>query len=151
MKFFESRSNKQPDKGPLLIEEYLKREGIFEDAIRASDHKDNPLEEFIERHDLYEDTLRTDEGRKGAELKHRLTARMIILFALIAPMIMIPFWLMWVLSPANSKEYSERMQGAFLTALASNALGLCWVVTRDLFPQSRKQPFNNEDELEDDT
>jgi hypothetical protein len=74
---------------------------------------------------------------------------MIILCSLMAPMIFIPFWLMWTLSPINAKQYSERMQGAFLAALASDVMGLCWIVTRDLFPQGKESYRKQDNESND--
>ncbi|MGB3200003.1 MAG: hypothetical protein WBA99_03820, partial [Nodosilinea sp.] len=83
------------------------------------------------------------------ELRHRLNARMIILYALIAPMVVIPFWLMWLLSPGNIDRYEKEMEGALLGALASNVLGLCWIITRDLFPQGGQDLLQDREEPED--
>ncbi|NJL54694.1 hypothetical protein HC928_05485 [bacterium] len=131
-------------KESISTADYLKQHGVSEDAIvERQSQKSNLIEDFLVRKGIDEDALRTVEGRKGAELKHRLTARMILLSALIAPIVVIPFWLMWILSPTNSRNYSERMQAAFLAALASDVLGLCWIVTRDLFPQGNE--LSNED------
>jgi hypothetical protein len=129
---------------------YLEKHGVSQSAIEIAPHKNNLIEDFLAKHGVEEDALRTVEGRRGAELKHRLTARMILLLALLAPMVVIPFWLMWILSPINIKNYSERMQGAFLAALASDVLGLCWVVTRDLFPQG-KDGSKEQDEPDENT
>lgn len=69
-----------------------------------------------------------------------------------------PFWLMALLSlPAfNVKEaYSEKMQAAFLTALASDFIGLYYVITRDLFPKGevaheKRHKLANNKHLEND-
>ncbi|HSM82610.1 MAG TPA: hypothetical protein VLS96_13040 [Nodosilinea sp.] len=134
MRFWPDNTEKSTERKALAVDDYLKDLGLDADDIKIVENV-NLIEDYFYRHRLSEDTLRTVEGRKGAELRHRLTARMIVLYALLAPMVIIPFWLMWILLPSNSKSYSERMQGAFLAALASNVLGLCWVVTRDLYPQ----------------
>ncbi|MGB3518030.1 MAG: hypothetical protein WBA43_16355 [Elainellaceae cyanobacterium] len=142
-------SNHNPTKRePLLIDQYLKDQGLTDETVKIVEPVENPINEFIDRHSLYEDTLKTVEGRKGAELKHRLNARMVVLYALIAPMVVIPFWLMWLLSPGNIDKYEEEMQGALLGALASNVLGLCWIITRDLFPQGSQDFMQDSEETE---
>jgi hypothetical protein len=84
--------------------------------------------------------LVTDEGRKAAEMQHRLKSRSLFLIIVSLPMSIAPLWLMVMLTlPVwGIKVYSDSMQAGFLTALATNVLGLCYVVARDLFPQSKK-------------
>lgn len=77
-----------------------------------------------------------DELRK-LELEHRLKLRRLVLYALIIPMAIIPIWLMVLLTvPAFNKDakISETMQIAYLTAVASDFIGLYYIITRDLFP-----------------
>lgn len=148
MRFWPDSPDKLPEREPILVEDYLANLGLTGDDIEIVENV-NPIEDYFYRHRLSEDTLKTVEGRKGAELRHRLTARMIVLYALLAPMVIIPFWLMGILLPGNAKHYSERMQGAFLAALASNVLGLCWVVTRDLYPKGGQDRWQDEDESSD--
>lgn len=124
-------------KKTLSIEEYLAKHRISEDAIEIVDQKNNIIDEFLDRHGIDEDALRTVEGRKGVLLKHRLLSRTILLYTLTAPMVIIPFWLMWALSPGNFKGYSERMQFALLGVLSMDVLGLCTIVTRDLYPNGK--------------
>ncbi len=52
-------------------------------------------------------------------------------------MYVVPVWLIIMLTlPAfKVKAFSERMQILLLGALASDIVGLCYVVTRNLFPQ----------------
>lgn len=150
MKFWTNNTDKPTERKSLAVEDYLKNLGFDEDDIKIAENV-NLIEDYFYRHRLYEDALRTVEGRKGAELRHRLTARMIVLYALLAPMVIIPFWLMWILLPNNTKNYSERMQGAFLAALASNVLGLCWVVTRDLYPKGGQESLSENEVSNDET
>ncbi|KPQ35704.1 MAG: Protein of unknown function (DUF3043) [Phormidesmis priestleyi Ana] len=94
-------------------------------------------EEYLNKPNVKEYDFATSEARKSAELKHRIDSRTKVLAALIIPMYVAPIWLMVMLSlPAfKVKAFSERMQYLLLGALASDLLGLCYVVTRDLFPQ----------------
>lgn len=94
--------------------------------------------------------LTKPEGREAATLDERLRARTEVLHALRVPMYIVPCWLMLILSlPAinhpwlNKNAYSERVQFALIGALASDILGLCWVVTRDLFPQGKEPSKKN--------
>ncbi len=93
--------------------------------------------EYLSSQNINRDDFTTTKGRKSARLKHQLTSRTKVLTALIIPMYVAPIWLMVMISlPAfNIKSFSERMQFALLSALASDLIGLCYVVTRDLFPQ----------------
>lgn len=136
---------------PLLTEDYLQKRGIDENAIEVQVHKNNLIEELLEHRGIDKNALRTVEGRRGATLKHHLTARMIILCSLTLPMIIIPFWLMRMLSPANIKHYSEHMQVAFMGALATDVIGLYAIITRNLFPQANNSLKRELDSEEDET
>jgi hypothetical protein len=88
--------------------------------------------------------LTKEEERKGAELQHRIDSRDKVLRSLIIPMYVIPCWLLLMLSVSvikhpllNNSAFSEKVQLALLGTLATDVLGLCFLVTRDLFPQSR--------------
>jgi len=107
--------------------------------------------EYLSSQNINRDDFATTEGRKSARLKHQLTSRTKVLAALIIPMYVAPIWLMVMISlPAfNIKSFSERMQFALLSALASDLIGLCYVVTRDLFPQ-KPNDWNEEDESEEE-
>jgi hypothetical protein len=96
--------------------------------------------------------LTTEEGRKAAEMEQRLAEmeqrlgfRKIILFSQLLPMCLIPCWLVMVLSlPIFSiKAYSEDMQKGFLIALGTDALGICFIVARDLFPLAKEEKKNS--------
>jgi hypothetical protein len=65
-------------------------------------------------------------------------------------MIVIPFWLMWMLSPQNIKHYSGPMQTAFIGALATDVVGLYWIITRDLFPYGNSKPRRGLNSEEDE-
>jgi hypothetical protein len=92
--------------------------------------------------------LATDDGRKAADFNQRLFQRKLVLGSQLIPMCVIPIWLMVMLSlPAfGHKAYSERMQAGFLAALATNALGLCYIIARDLFPLGRDEADNQDHE-----
>lgn len=78
----------------------------------------------------------SDAEARAYELRHRLGARTTILWTLILPMAIVPFWLMIQLSLPifGIKPYSEKMQLGLLAALATDVVGLFYVVTRDLYP-----------------
>jgi hypothetical protein len=92
--------------------------------------------------------LATDNGRKAADFNQRLFQRKLVLGSQLIPMCVIPIWLMVILSlPAfGNKAYSEKMQAGLLAALATNALGLCYIIARDLFPLGRDDPDNQDQE-----
>lgn len=142
-------------RGPVSTEQYLLSRRVRKDSFVVHvvpDQKIQILDDYLERQGI-DKTPWTAEEAKTAELKHRLTARAVILWTLVIPMSIAPFWLMALLSlPAfNVKEaYSEKMQAAFLTALVSDFIGLYYVITRDLFPkgqvadEKRQKLANNE-------
>lgn len=76
------------------------------------------------------------------EFEHRLKLRRLILYAIIVPMAIIPIWLMVLLTvPVFNKKSgpSEAMQMAYLTAVASDFIGLYYIITRDLFPDGKRE------------
>lgn len=147
-----------PRELPLLkIDEYLKEKGFTQENFQVTDPDEIPIDKIyasqtVEKLQIGDDDLdlKTDEGRKGAELQHRIHSRSTVLKALVVPMYFIPLWLMGILSlPAvNITAYSEKMQLMFLGALASDVVGLCYVVTKDLFPKGSSS--HDEDEKEED-
>lgn len=68
---------------------------------------------------------------------NRINARKTILRIIVIPMTIVPIWLMVMLtlSMFGKIEMSEKMKFAFLGAITGDFLGLCYIVTRDLFPQ----------------
>jgi hypothetical protein len=94
--------------------------------------------------------LTLEQGRRAAVLDQRLKSRSKIVNILMVPMVVVPFWLMVLLSlPAfGQKSYSEDMQKGFLLVLASDCIGLCYVVTHDLFPNGKKKKNQNQEESE---
>jgi hypothetical protein len=118
-----------PSEQSISALKYLLREAGFSDGI-----------------ELAKFDFKKPSGRIGAETNHRLNSRSRIVRVLLCPMLIIPIWLMGMISlPAfGNKAYSERMQIFFLGALASNALGLCYVVTRDLFPLGKDDKDESE-------
>jgi hypothetical protein len=131
--------------GYLSIEDFLIRRGVYPgsisciDDIEATDLSRSTIttEEYLSGKNIEANDFSTTEGRKSARLKHHLASRTKVLTALIIPMYVAPVWLMIMLSlPAfNIKVFSERMQILLLSALTSDLIGLCYVVTRNLFPQ----------------
>ena len=84
--------------------------------------------------------IASDQNIEKRELEHRLRLRNIVLYALITPMAVIPIWLMVLLTVPvfhEDSKVSERMQIAYLTAVASDFVGLHYIITRDLFPDGR--------------
>lgn len=76
------------------------------------------------------------------ELRQRLELRKWVLLPLVIPMAVIPIWLMVLLSVPVFNEkanVSERMQIGYLAAVASDFFGLYYIVTRDLFPNSKRE------------
>lgn len=143
----------------LIIDEYLNAKGITPDSFQVSDPETRPIgkiyaSQTVEQLKIGDDDLdlQTDEGRKGAELQHRITSRSTVLKALVVPMYIIPLWLMVILSLPAMKitVYTERMQLTFLGALASDVIGLCYVVTRDLFPKGSSDRDDETEEQDDD-
>ncbi|KAM3089821.1 hypothetical protein ACKFKG_32380 [Phormidesmis sp. 146-35] len=125
----------------ITTEEFLRLAGIDQNSFKiiSSDlKKTQTTDEFLKEHGVGKDALTADQAR-SFELRHRLTARMIILGSLVAPMSIAPFWLMALLSlPAfGLKPYSEAMQAGLLAGLVSDVAGLYYVVTRDLFPKGQ--------------
>lgn len=126
----------------ISTEDFLMQNGIPPGSIHCADAIENiPLEEITTDEYLTARNIKTEdltvEGRKNARLEHHLASRTKVLAALVIPMYIVPVWLMIMLSlPAfRIKAFSERMQILLLGALASDIVGLCYVVTRDLFPQ----------------
>ncbi|MGI0491836.1 hypothetical protein ACN4EG_08485 [Alkalinema pantanalense CENA528] len=143
----------------LKLDEYLREKGFTQESFQVSDPDENPIgkidtRQTVEKLQIGHDDLdlKTDEGRKGAELQHRIHSRSTILKALVVPMYIIPLWLMVILSlPAlKVNAYSEKMQFTLLGALASDVIGLCYVVTRDLFPKGSSSQ-DEDDKAEDET
>lgn len=152
---WKDKSNEHP-KEVLSTDEYLASFGLTDDALSiledsVQEQENDSTEAFLERHGVGKDGLglRTEEGRKGAELLDRLQGRKLLLRMLLVPMVVIPFWFMWILSPPNTRHYSERMQGAFLGAFATNVLGLAVIVARDLFSNG-KDSHGKESKPEDE-
>jgi len=127
------------DEKPILVQEWLKKRRINKDAFElhpVDERRVQSTEKFLEDRGIDKTAVVSDEIAR-AETRHRHFGRTIVLLSLVVPMSIAPFWLMALLSlPAfNRKVYSEGMQAALLAALASDFVGLYYVITRDLFPQ----------------
>lgn len=131
----------------VSTENFLMQNGIYSGSIHCTDVDaidEIKTDEYLIAKNVEQGDL-TIEGRKNARLQHHLASRTKVLAALIIPMYVVPIWLMIMLSlPAfKVKAFSERMQILLLGALASDIVGLCYVVTRDLFPQ--KSDFGDDE------
>jgi hypothetical protein len=76
---------------------------------------------------------------------HLLKSKTIVLWSLVAPMSIIPIWLMVLLTlPSLGRtQMSEKLQLAILAAIATDYIGLYYVVTRNLFPAAGTCGCNN--------
>lgn len=125
----------------ISTEDFLVQNGIYPGSIHCTDAIENiPSQEITTGKYLTAKNIGTKDfvqDRKNARLDHQIAARTKVLAALIVPMYVVPIWLMIMLSlPAfKVKVFSERMQILMLGALASDIVGLCYVVTRSLFSQ----------------
>ncbi|NJN57777.1 MAG: hypothetical protein HC879_09890 [Leptolyngbyaceae cyanobacterium SL_5_9] len=138
--------NKNSHRNHASTKRWLEKRGIRNTDFKVrivDDEKIESTEDFLAARGIDRSAVVADELRK-AEAKHRINSRMIVLLSLIVPMSIAPFWLMALLSlPAfGKKPYSDYMQGAFLTALVSDFVGLYYVITRDLFPQGENSRRN---------
>lgn len=134
-KFFE----KLLDEKPLSTQKWLEKHQIDKEAFKVhilNDEKIESTEDFLKQYGVGKTDIKADE-LKIVETKHRLRSRTLVIWSLIIPMSIAPFWLMILLSlPAfGKKPYSETMQAAFFAGLVSDFVGLYYVITRDLFPQ----------------
>lgn len=125
-----------------ITEDFLERHGTATDAALSVVEQEE-TGRFLERKGAADDKsiiAITDEEVKLRERLQRLRERTTILYALVGSMGLIPIWLMILLSlPVfNIKPYSEKMQLGFLAALATDVVGLFYVVTRDLFPSGNE-------------
>ena len=153
MGFFRAK----PEETKISVETYLSKHRIGKDALRIQEIDGETVQStdaFLAEKGVGKMALTADEVRR-VELRHRLSARMTILWSLVVPMSIVPLWLMVLLSlPAfGNQAYKGPMQGLFLTALVSDFAGLYFVVTRDLFPHGndsgkRKKPADKDTESE---
>lgn len=130
----------QDNQAPLSTDSFLNIYGVHNNSMDASisEIEVASSDDFLPPDSLIAAGGDRDIERK--EIEHRLRLRNIILYALITPMAVIPIWLMVLLSvPVFNKEsaVSERMQIAYLAAVASDFVGLYYIITRDLFPDGK--------------
>jgi hypothetical protein len=134
--------NKKDD-AAVYTQQWLEKRRIGQKAITisaVSDVKIASLEEFFDKHHLPRGAIATSEAQiKIAEATQRLEARSIILWSLVVPMSVIPFWLMGLLTfnSLGKIKLPENLQSGILVAVVSDYLGLYYVVTQDLFSQGQ--------------
>jgi hypothetical protein len=127
----------------IYTQQWLGKHKISQQAIIISmvnDKKVESLQVYLDKHHLQGDAIETSEDKiKMAEATQRLSARNLILWSLVVPMSVIPFWLMGLLTfnSLGRIKLSESLQVGILAAVASDYLGLYYVVTQDLFPQGK--------------
>lgn len=140
----------------VSVQAFLERYDIDEDAIKV--HIAEPcmeytsLDDYLDSHGVPKDAIKSLHEEKIADASHRRQARTIILWILSLQMLIIPIWLMVLLTlpifnDKDSGKISERMQAGFLAAVATDFAGLYYIMTRDLFPQgSSGKPRRKKDE-----
>ena len=139
-KTHDQKRDSSQEVGSLSTNSFLDIYGVHNNSMNASisDIEVTSLDDVLPPDSL----IATEQYRsmEKRELEHRLRLRNVILYALIAPMAAIPIWLMVLLTvPVFNKEsdVSERMQIAYLAAVASDFVGLYYIITRDLFPNGK--------------
>lgn len=146
-KLIPSRSRSSPDdatkqhylsSGVISTEAYLKTVGIEPDGVQIQHQNQEILstEEFLQQEGVKEEAIR--ETR--ADNAHRRTSRMLILLSVVSMSTLIPLWLMTLLTLTGlgKAKFSEQMQLAILGTGIADIVGLCYVVTSDLFPKGRR-------------
>jgi hypothetical protein len=122
----------------ISTEEYLKTVGIEPDGVKIQHQNQEILstEEFLQQEGVKEEAIR--ETR--ADNAHRRTSRMLILLSVVSMSTLIPLWLMTLLTLTGlgKAKFSEQMQLAILGTGIADIVGLCYVVTSDLFPKGRR-------------
>lgn len=123
----------------VSTEDFLDTYGISENSMDAhmSDVEVTSLNDVLPQDSLISPTNEMEKR----EFEHRIKLRNVILYSLIMPMAIIPIWLMILLTiPVfdRDSDVSEPMQLAYLTAVASDFIGLYYIITRDLFPNGRQ-------------
>lgn len=163
--WFKRNSNGDPAKGEedsdasISLETFLANYRIGDDALKVEVAQEvtdyaSP-DEYLSQHGISENAIAFEEIK--AEASHRRQARTVILGVLAVQMLVIPIWLMILLTlpivnEQASKKISPAMQGAYLAAVATDFAGLYYIITRDLFPKGSNGKLrrkDNEDDEED--
>lgn len=138
-----TESSPPPDTQNNLDVQYSSKAATIVPAIHSTVTLDEATDKFLKQKGIAVNTAvvaMSDAEARAYELRHRLGARTTILWTLVLPMAIVPFWLMIQLSLPifNIKPHSEKMQLGLLAALATDVVGLFYVVTRDLFPSGNE-------------
>lgn len=125
---------------PLSPQKWLERRGVGKNAFQLHEVDEKKIEfpdDYLEKFGIDESAITTGQDPRRGNSDQRSNERRIILWFLVVPMSIIPICLTasLVLSWSGRGNLSEKMQFAVLGALSTNFLGICYVVTRDLFPQ----------------
>ena len=136
------RQNNEEDLQDISIKDFWHKHGLEDDSMDAnvSDVEVTSPDDVLPPESLT--STEHDDVLKRRELEHRLKLRRLILSRLVVPMAIIPIWLMVLLTvPVFDKNsgVSDTMQMAYLTAVVSDFAGLYWIITRDLFPDGKRE------------
>ncbi|NET34934.1 MAG: hypothetical protein F6K19_23400 [Cyanothece sp. SIO1E1] len=127
----------------VSVQAFLEHYGIDKDAIVIKHYFESETpDDYFHRHRISENSIQFPDAEMRAEASHRRQARSIILWVLAVPMSVIPIWIMVLLTlPVLNKEanVSQPMQAAYLAAVATDFVGLYYIITRDLFPQGGRR------------
>lgn len=121
-------SSRRPSKSrrPVLKVDHNPSGQSDTNAFLSKENVDDPSDLII---------LSVDEEKEW----QRLGSRALVLKVLILPMVVIPPWSMVMLSLAwvGQMEMPGEVQLALVGVLGGDIIGLCYVVTRDLFPNGQ--------------
>lgn len=140
------------------IKAFLEYYNIDDEAIRVyvveSLVEIESTDDYLNRYGVPEGSIKSlrEEIKSEVERSHKNGERGIILKVLAVQMLVIPLWMMVLLTLAAFEEdvdISQPMQGAYLTAVASDFAGLYYIVTRDLFPRGNGRSSKDDDDDDD--
>lgn len=122
----------------ISVESYLLSHNVRKGAIKLiDDEKITSTESYLKGNGINANSFVVNTLEDAREM-HLIRSRTIVLWNLVVPMSIIPIWLVVLLTlPSFGRtQMSEKLQLAILAAIATDYLGLYYVVTRNLFPAS---------------
>jgi hypothetical protein len=154
----EDESLDPTDRPVVSTARYLKRYGILPESLRVREIDNEKVissDEFLQQNQIGIEIRNIDEAVRVNRERHRVRSRTTILNILAIQMLIIPIWLMVLLTFPNMGKVnrSETIQVAILTAIAGDFAGLYYIVTRHLFPQNEvdlKENTSSEEETSED-
>jgi hypothetical protein len=128
----------------MSTEDYLKTIGVESDGVQImnQNHEIVSTEEFLQQEGVKEQAILLEIK---ANNEHRRIARMLVLLPVMSMSTIIPLWLMILLTLTGlgKAKFSEQMQFAILGTGIADIVGLCYLVTSDLFPKGRRSRRNS--------